>query len=788
MLRALDRKLLRDIRSMKGQVTAIAMVAAAGVATYVLSKSTLDSLESAQARMYREFRFADIFGSLKRAPAGLLERIAAVPGVQWAEARVAAPATIEAPGYDGPVSAQILSLPEASRSNLNLLQVKAGRLPEPDRDREAMVSDAFAEAHRLRPGATLRATINGRRRTLEITGIANSPEFVYQLQPGSIIPDFKGYAILWMNRAPLEAAFDMRGAFNQYSVRMEPSGNDPDIIRAIDGILEAYGGLGAYGRKDQVSHRYLSEEFRQLRQMAKMFPVIFLSVTAFLLNVVMTRLMATQRGQIAILRGFGYSTGSIAAHFLKLAAVVVILGAAAGLAAGAWMGRGMLSMYLEFYRFPYLDYQLRPAVAGAAVLFSGAAAIIGTAAAVVRAAQEPPAAAMQPAPPASYRPTFIERAGLGARLSPPAKIILRNLERKPVKSILSALGIALSVGILVVGGFWRDAVDFMVFAQFKRAQRDDISVTFTEPVSRAALHSLTSLDGVRHAEGTRSVAARLRFEQHSYRAGIQGLEPEGGLRRLLDRDLRVIELPEEGLVLTDYLAELLHVRPGDTLTVEVLEGSRPARQVPVAGVVSEYVGVAAYMRRDALNRLMREGDVITGAWMAADMERATSIFAKLKEMPVVAATAARGRMLESFYETMARQMLTFAFFNTILATTIAVGVVYNTARVALSERARELASLRVLGYTRAEVSFILVGEMAVLVMIALPAGLLAGRALVSVMAAGMRTDLFRVPVVISPFTYAFAATVVMGASILSAAVVRRKIDHLDLVEVLKTRE
>jgi putative ABC transport system permease protein len=787
-MRALDIKLFRDVWDMKGQALAIAMVVAGGVATYILSTATLSSLERTQARYYAEYRFADVFAQLKRAPESLRERIAAISGVRLVETRVSAPATLELESYRDPVSAMIVSIPDGRQPELDQIYLTQGRLPAAGREREALVSDAFAAAHGLQAGAKLAATINGRRRELEIVGIALSPEFIFQLQPGSIIPDYKSYAILWMGRKPLEAAFDMEGAFNQLALHLERGARSEDVILRLDPILAQYGGLGAYGREDQISHRYLSEEFRSLRMMAVIFPTIFLGVAAFLLNVVLMRLMAMQRGQIAILKAFGYTNAAVAAHYVKFTLMVVAVGVVIGTAGGTWMARGMSRMYVEFYRFPYLDFFVAPSVVLAGALVSAAAAVLGTLHAVIRAARERPAVAMQPAPPAHYRVSIAERIGLGRRFSQPTRMIIRNIERRPVKAALSVLGVALSCGILVMGSFMADSMDYMVFAQFKQAQRDDFSVTFVEPVSGRALHSLVSLPGVHYAEPFRAVPARLRFGHRMYRTSIQGLQRDGKLRRLLDFELNAVPLPEDGIVITDYLGKTLGVRPGEMLTVETLEGNRAVFQALVAGFVKEYVGLSAYMDRRALNRLMREGDAISGAYVAADFFHSDRIFRGLKRMPLVAGTAVRRRMLESFYETMAKQMLTFAFFNVVMAGIIAVGVIYNTARIALSERTRELASLRVLGYTRGEISFILLGELVAIVLAGIPLGFFIGWGLSAYLITTLATDLFRIPLVLTGKTFATASLVVLTAALASGLMVRWKLQRLDLVEALKTRE
>lgn len=787
-MRALDRKLLRDLAAMWAQVLAIALVMAGGVATYVMSASTLDSLRRTQADFYREYRFAEVFSGLKRAPLSLASRIRDIPGVARVQARITAPANIALAGFADPVTGLVASLPEHGEADLNRLYLRRGRLPEPGRDDEAVVSDSFAAAHGLGPGHNLDAVIQGRRRTLRVVGVATSPEFLYQIRPGSLFPDFARYAVLWMGRPALEAAADMEGAFNDLALGLAPGSAALGVLDRLDRLLKPYGGLGAYGRKDQLSHRFLSEEFKQLAQMATVFPAIFLAVAGFLLHVVVGRLVATQREQVAVLKAFGYANAEVAWHYVKLVAAVALPGAAAGIAAGAWLGRSLAGLYMDFYRFPYLDFELRPEVAALAVLVSAAAALAGTLQAVRRAASLPPAEGMRPEPPRTFRPSLPERLGLGRLLTPAGRMILRNIGRRPVKSALSVAGLAMACAIMMVGTFFEDAMDYMVWVQFGLTQREDLAVTFTDPTSRAALHEIQSLPGVRRGEPFRSAPARLRFGQRSYRIAIQGLEPGGDMQRLLDTRLAEVRLPADGLLLTDHLADILGVRPGDVLTVEILEGSRPVLEVPVSALVSQYLGVTAAMDLGALNRRLREGSAISGVLVAADSDRLPEIARELAQRPRVAGTEMRLNAVRSFRETMAEQVLIYAFFNTLLAGSIAFGVVYNTARIALSERSRELASLRVLGYTKAEAGAILLGELAALTLASIPAGFLAGWGLCAFIIRNMQTDLFRVPLVLEPRTFALAAAVVLGSALVSALLVRARLDRLDLVEALKARE
>ncbi|MEW6377142.1 MAG: FtsX-like permease family protein, partial [Thermodesulfobacteriota bacterium] len=638
------------------------------------------------------------------------------------------------------------------------------------------------------PGDRFGAVINGRWKTLVIVGTALSPEFVLQVRPGAISPDFKRYAILWMGREVLGTAYDMKGAFNDVVMTLSPGAKVGEVIVRLDHLLDQYGGLGAYERKNQMSHRFLTEEFRQLERSSEIFPLVFIAVATFLLNIVISRTIHTQREQIAILKAFGYSNFSIGLHYVKMVILIVLIGVAGGIGVGVWFGKGLGRIYMEFYRFPYLIYELKWSIAGTAVLISVASALLGTLHSLRKAAMLPPAEAMRPEPPARYRKTVIEHLGLWRMLSQPARIIIRNIERGPIKSCLSIAGIALACAILIAAIFWKDAVDFMVEVQFKLSQKEDLAVTFVEPTSRKALYELNGLRGVQYAEPFRSVPARLRFEHRSYRTAIRGIEPGTRLHSLLDTNLNPIELPSEGIVLTDYLGTLLGIRPGDMLTVEVLEGTRPMRQVPVVGLINQYIGLMGYMDMNALNALMREGDAVSGAYLMVDSFHQAEIYRKLIQMPRVAGAVVRKDEIKNFYETQAEAFLFFTFVATLLAGTIAFGVVYNSARITLSERSRELASLRVLGYTRAEISYILLGELGLFTLAAIPIGFFIGRGICTYLAKTMGSDLFRIPVVVDPATYSLAAAVVVISACLSGLIVRHRLDHLDLVAVLKTKE
>lgn len=785
---SLDKKLWRELWDMRMQVLAIALVIVSGVSIFIMSLSTLDSLHETRDRYYREYRFADVFATLKRAPLGLQRRIEAIPGVDKVETRVVAYVNLALAGFSDPISAHLISLPDNSRGLLNQVYLREGRLPEPGHDDEVLLSLEFANAHKLRAGDKIQATINGRRKTLTITGLAMSPEYIYQIAPGAMFPDYARYGVLWMARKPLATAYDMDGAFNNVALTLSHGANAQDVIDRLDALLQAYGGTGAIARKDQLSNRFLTEELKQQQTIATVFPVIFFGVAAFLLNVVISRLINLQREQIATLKAFGYSNFAVGMHYTKLVLLIVAIGIVGGTGAGIWMGRALSNMYLEFYSFPFMDYVLRPQVIAAAAVISMGVATLGALYAVRNAARLPPAQAMRPEPPPIYHATLVERLGLQRWFSQPSRMILRHIERRPLKSLLTLLGISLACGIVMISGFQKGAIDYMVKVQYNLSQREDLVVNYTEPTSLRSLYSLRGVQGVEQAEGFRVVPAILRFEHREYRTAVHGIQPHGSLMRLLDTNLHRIALPPHGVVLTDYLAELLHIRPGDQLTIQVLEGSRPTVQVPVAGIANQYMGVNAYMPRAELNRLLQEGPAISGAYLKVDKRYLRSVYRKLRDMPRVVGVVEHDAAIKSFYETLAQTILFFTFISAILGASISFGVVYNSMRIALSERNRELASLRVLGFARGEVAYILLGELALLTLVAIPLGLLIGYGLCAYLAYSFDSDLYRIPLQLGLHVYALAALVVIVSSIVSAMLIWRNLGHLDMVAVLKTKE
>jgi putative ABC transport system permease protein len=784
----LDRKLLRDLWAMKGQAAAIAAVMAAGVTMFVAYFSNFDSLQRARAAYYDDARFADVFASVKRAPARLEASLAAVPGVETVATRVVSDVTLDVPGMAEPATGRLISVPDRGRPPLNDVLLRRGRWIDPQRPDEVLASEMFSQAHGFEPGDTVAALINGRRRHLTIVGIVLSPEYVYAIAPGEMFPDPARFGIFWMGRSALAGAFDLDGGFNDVTLTLGREAAAGEVIADVDRLLEPYGGRGATTRSNQLSAWTLENELAQLQMFGLLIPGVFLAVAAFVLHVALTRALSLQRTQIAALKALGYGNGAIARHYVKWALIIAAAASVCGVAAGAWLGSSLIVIYNEFFRFPTLAYYLSPALALQSIGGSLAVAALGAQAAVRRAVRVPPAAAMRPEPPARYRRSVMEARWRPLRVSFATRMVIRSLERQPMKAAVSVVGIALAVAVLFIGLAFFDVMTALIEEQFTVTMRQDATITFVEPRAGRIVHDIRGLPGVMDIETARSVPVRLRAGTRARTLMLSGLTEAPQLTRVIDRSRGQVPLPPQGVVLSRMLGDLLRLRPGMSVTIEVLEGRRSSHEVMITGLVDDSLGLQAYMHVEPLRRMLREGHTVSSAAVTLDPAARDRFYAAVKTMPAIAGVSMRETALQNFRDTMGEHMNLSIFINVAFAAIIAFGVVYNSARVSLSERSRELASLRVLGFTRGEISMILLGEIAILTTMALPVGVAVGYLLGELIMAGFTNEVYRLAFVVTPSTIAWAWLTVIVATILSGLLVRRRLDRLDLVAVLKISE
>ncbi|KAA5547080.1 FtsX-like permease family protein [Roseiconus nitratireducens] len=785
----MNRLLIADLKRMWRQGLAIPLLLACGIALFVMSNSSVRSVENTRNRYYQQYRFADVFAGLVRAPQSLGNRIAEIPGVQRAQTRIVRDVLLDIDDMVEPASCRLVSIETDDPSPMNAVYLTRGSFPrDPDRS-EVILSELFAEAHQLLPGDTIDCIMGGRKQTLRIVGVGLSPEYVYVVQPGLMLTDNRRYGVAWMPRRQMEAAFNMEGAFNYVSIQLQPHANTEEVIARLDRLTKPFGGTGAYAREDQESHLRVADEMSQMKTMAFVMPTIFLAVSGFLFNIVFTRLINQQTEQIATLRAFGYRPSEVGWHYVKMVLLLVGIGSAIGCLAGMRMSWWLTDAYIRFFRFPTIDYEFATRYAVIAILSAAAAAIAGTFAAIRKAVSLQPAVAMRPPAPRDYHGLWAERTGLSRWLSPVARMVVRRLETNRLSTTLSVLGMALGVAIVVLGSFFEDTIDYVVSFQFDKSQRQDVNLTFVETLSPSAVHDMQHLPGVSQVQPYRSAPVKLRHGRRTERLALMGLDEVPQLYRILDDQEKQVTFPvREGLTLSEKLAETLDVRTGDRVTVEVLDRRQFVKEMLVAKVFPNFSGPAAYLNRQQLHQLLQEGEQYSGAFLSVDPARLDQLYEEVKQTPTIAGvtdqSAARAAFDEAISESTSIMRVVYAVFSI----GIALGVMYNCAIIILAERARDLATLRVMGFRRREVSMVLLSELAVITLLSLPIGLPIGYAFAYLTTVALDTDTQRFPLVIQPSTYAYATVIIVAGASLSALYVRRMLNSLDLVSVLKVKE
>ena len=787
-MKALDRKLLRDLRTLWSQTLTLSLVLAVGVAAYVAAFSAYTSLALARDHFYADARFADVFASVKRAPDAVQARLAALPGVAQVDTGVAQVARIALPSTREPLMGLLVGLRHGASPPINRVTLRAGRWPVAGTlPREVLVSEGFALARGLRPGDPVQALVQGRLESLVITGTAVSPEYVFAGLGGS--PDVRSFGVYWLDADALAGASQMSGAFNRVSLRLAPGGREDAVLDAVDRVLAPYGAQRAHGRSEQLSHRMLDSEITEQRVLGTVLPVIFLAVAAFLLHVVLSRQIVRQREQIAALKALGYDSRRIAMHFLQYAALVVVLALLAGTALGAALGQWLTGLYGEVFRFAALPYRLSPLLPLSAGVIAAATAALATALAIRSVLRLAPAEAMRPPAPGIYRRALVERLGLARWVTPGWRMVLRRIEQRPLRAAVTVAGVTAAMAVVVNGAFWRDSFDALIDDRFAVALRGDVVGSLLEAAPAGpALAELARLPGVLQAEGARVLGVRLAFGHRRWRGALQGRSEDAQLQRITDGVHGSVMPLRDGLILNTRLAQRLGAQPGDWLDVQVEEGAQPLWRLPVLRTVEEPMGLGAYIERRSLNQWLREGDRINQIVLQAQRGDDEAVVQRMQAMPGIAVAFSKTAMLRNIESVTARNLLVFSAILTAFASVIAVGVVYNQARIALAERAWELASLRVLGFSRAEVSGLLIAELALQVAAAIPLGLWAGLGLATLVATLIHTDEFAFAAVVRPATHAYAALCVLVAAAASAWVVQRAVRGLDLVAVLKVRE
>jgi putative ABC transport system permease protein len=786
VVRSLHRKLLRDLWRMRYQVVTIAILVGCGIAAFISTVAAASSMGASRDAFYADARLADIFCRLKRAPRSVLDQLRDLSGVATVDGRVVDDFRIEMDGTNEPIGARFVSIAAPQADHLNQVRLRAGRQIEAANPSEVLVGAAFAEAWGLSPGAELTAVVNEHKARLRVVGVAVSPEFAFTAGPRTGLPDPRHFGVVWMDEDALAKATGFVGAFNDVSLRLVAGADAEETIRRVDWVLDAYGGLGAISRSNQPSAKLVEQKIAQLHKLSTTLPTIFLGVAVFLLNILLSRIVGTQREQIATIKALGYRTRDLSWHFAELALVICSLGALIGIVLGVAGARGMLVVYAQYFKFPIFLFRLPAWPIAGATLVSLTAGLLGSLLGVRRAVAVPPAEAMRPEAPPSYHASRLDR--FYRALSPIARMVVRDFQRKPVRLLLSSFSIALATALVLVGSAFGDSIGEVLQLEFEVSQREQVTVSLDRPRDWRAVSEAMHIPGVVNVEGERHVPVRIRKGPLSRSTALLGFQSGMDLHRLLGADRRPLRLPASGLSLSRVLADSLNIRSGDEVEIDILEGSRKTLVMPVAALVDDLLGLSAYMPASELARLLDETARVDILRLAADDSDVDAVLEGLRKVPAAISVSRPAVDRGLVRAEVADEITALSVLLAILASAIAVGIVYNNARIALEVRSRDLATMRILGFTRGELAAVLLGEQVAQVLLGIVPGLALGAGMAKLGLSTIDRELLRIPLMLRPPSYVAAVCVVAFAALWSALAVRRRSDRLDLVAVLKARD
>lgn len=788
MFSTLDRKLFRDLNRMKLQAMAIAVVMALGVMILVMMGGLVISLEQTRDTYYERYRLAHVFGPVARAPRHVIARLAAIDGVNAAIGRINGSALINMPSSEIPIQAQIVSLPNFEKPKINDVYLVDGRAINSAQEDEILIIESFAKAHNLSPGDTISATINGAKRNLRIAGLAQSPEFLYTAVPGELAPDDKRFAIIWMKQKSLEAAFDLKGAFNEALLLISREANLTDILAKTDRILDSFGGFGAYGIVDHSSNRFIAEEIKGVKASGKAMPPIFLGIAAFLLYIVIARIIQSERQQIGLLKAFGYTSFEIGLHYMKFIMVIAVGGAILGSIWGIMAGRSFASIYQIYYKFPFLVFQIDPATIIVGLIISVITATLGGVFVLRGIFKLSPAVAMRAATPPDFNRSKKFGIFLKKLLDQPTRMIIRTLMRQPGRAagavIAIAAGMSLTVAMIGIMASFDDTIEI----SFGVIDRSDVTVSFVAPLSSKTIFELQSIDGVQIVEPIRNVPVILQNGLYTHKGAVSGLLTNPELNRAVDHDYKPMSIRDDGIIIASAIAKKLHIKAGDFLTVNVREGIKPVLHIPVVGITETLIGSPIYMQLDKLNTALKQPNRVSGAFLKIDSAKQAAIYKTLKNMSQVAGVSLASEAKQAFQTIMDSGAGAMRFVMAAVAFVITFGIVFNSAKIAFAERERDLACIRTIGFSKGETAYVLLGELGLITLIALPIGSVLGYYLSFAAAQAFSTDLYKIPTNIVPEAFGTAALAVIVAAIFSGWLVKRNIDNIDLVAALKTQD
>lgn len=790
------RKAVRDLIRSAAQFAAAGVVVMLGVGIYLGMMSAYLNLSASYARYYERCQFADFHAELDFGTDRLADQVRRIPGVIAVHGRLVTDVPLERPGRQHQrISLRVLSLPDDPGERVNDVLVLAGRVPAPGR-REVLFEKRFAEYHGYRVGDRARLLVDGDERDYWIVGLAVSPEYIYPIASKEyLLPSPSTFGIAFLRRDQAEEMLGAWGLVNDLAVTCQP-GRCAAIMGQVERMLQPYGSKAPEPREDQPSYYALNADLEAFRPMAMFFPAFLLFTAALTLYTVLRRLVESQRAVIGFLRASGFTRGQVVAHYAMLPMLLGLVSGSVGLAVGQGLAIGITQLYLAALNIPLLAAPMHWDMAVTGLLLGTGACLLGGVGPALGSARLAPAEALRDAPVAAGRRLAIERLIPPlARASSLIKMPMRNLARRPGRTVWAVLGVAAASALIIISGSYRDAVDDLKITYFGVMHRYDLDLAFQEPQTDHQAFRVSCWQGVWRAEGMLGVPVEVRKGSRSVQTAVVGLPSDARLLDLRGLDRERLPLHRGVVLASRLLRQKLGAETGDTVTIayafesqyrrgEVKAIVGPPLRLPVGQSLYMNIADVRHAFRDALdlppsaiNSVIIKVEPQAGGWVRA----------RCYDLPLagaVSSTAETKRDLDEQFAMMNTFIAVMVFFGMMLA----VSVIYATVSVTVLERRRELAALRAEGASRGRITALVTLENLLVWVLGCAVGLPGGVKVAVVMLNAYVNDMIELAPVVFPRTLVLAAGATLGAVVLSQWPALRYVHKLNIADILRFRE
>lgn len=763
----------------------LSLVTAVGIASLVMSRSGYLSLQQSKEESYRKLNFADLSIPLVRIPRSAMTILENHPNIQLAECRVSDNGQVLIPKENQVIHARFHSL-ERSNKSINATKLMEGQFPRLQALNDALVSDAFAQAWKISPGEQVHVLLRGRKLRLRIAGIVRSPEYVYQAGSATSIPEDRLFSVWWLHPQLLSNLSQMQSSCNEVLLILKNPNTEKDFENFLEQKLKPFGYTFFVPRKRQISNYFIESELQQLRGMAIFIPLIFLSITLFLLNITMARVILTQRESLGTLCAFGFTRVALIVQTVVFGVLCLVPGLLLGLLAGHWLSKEIFRIYLLFYRFPEAHFQFDIQSTILSALLCLATGVAGSIFALGHLLRKTPAEILHPRPPEQTRrlpfenSRFFQKLDLGTRMS------LRNLMRRPFQTLVTTAGLSISLALLLFAQFQRTAITRLIEQQFEETQKQTHTINLTRSLPHSVLPSLRHHLPSGLLEGHTQLPVVLQFKGATRELELVLTHQEQILRseKLPEQNLR----STTGVKISKSLADALDIKQGDRIKITTREVFPQQIMLQVTDFNENLMGYTAQMTRNDFQELTKQTTYFNLILYRGTTRTELNSEDLISRFPQISSVLSKSFAKKTFAKTVSENIGTFQFYMIIFSLIIALGVLYNNSRIQFAERLAELSLLRAVGFSVREISSLFWKDYLILVFISIAPGLWLGRILVRWIIRSMETEMFRIPIFFSK-EMDIAAVLYLFLGVLCAILfIQPSLRKIPFIVALKERE